>query len=138
MVNLLIHAEQYDVVGILPSQLESIRLLAHSLDVERLAYVDGTVDGIARTPGWERYGTIKSWLDQVNEPIIAFTPEESLDIRKLEVPDGAWLAFGPSMGWTSDSFGDKEVIWSYIPVAVLNSRDAVPIALWETHKWPVQ
>ena len=119
-------------MGVLPSQLDSIRLLARALGVDRLAFVDGTVDGVFRYNEWERFGSLAEWLDQVEGPIYAFRPSGGSDVRYLKVPEDAWVVFCPAMGFGGSDFVDQEVEWASIPVgADLNSRDAIPIALWE-------
>jgi tRNA(Leu) C34 or U34 (ribose-2'-O)-methylase TrmL len=135
VANLLIHVEQHDVVGVLPSQLESLALLATAMGVGRTAFVDATSDGVRRSAGFERYASLEAWLDQVEGPIIAFTPDGETDIRELRVSDDAWLVFGPSMGLRRDALGDRVDCWASVPGGVLNSRDAAVIAVWEVSSW---
>lgn len=123
------------MVGILPSQIDSIRFLARSLGIERLAFVDGTMDGLHEHDQWERFGSFESWLEQVQEPILAFSPGAGRDVRTLDnLPQGTWLVFGPAQGFAGAEFSGRQITWANIPIDILNSRDAVPIALWELHR----
>lgn len=133
-MHLLVHVEQYDVLGILPSQLESLAHLCNAMGIEKRAFIDHTQDGVIERAGFTRYPSFQAWLDDVDTPIYAFTTEGD-DIRKVDwwAPDG-WLAFGPAMGW-QPHFGHYRVT---IPGGMLNSRDAVPIALWEASSWQGQ
>lgn len=134
-VNLLVHVEQYDVLGILPSQLESLALLTSALGVGRAAFVDGTADGVRRAFGFERYGRLGEWLVGAEGRIVALDPDADLDIRDVTPQDGDWYVFGPAMGFPPESFGGRDVTWARVPVGVLNSRDAVPIVMWEVSPW---
>jgi hypothetical protein len=133
-MRLLVHVEQYDVIGILPSQLESLGHLVKAMGVTDAAFVDGTVDGIRRTGLFIRYENLKSFMDRNDGPFIGFSPSKGDDIRDVRFSPDAWLVFGPSMGNFDASFD----AWVKIPGGELSSRDAVPIALWETSKWQVQ
>lgn len=134
-MKVLVHIEQYDVVGVLPSQLESLALLNQAMRVEDAAYVDGTPDGVKNANGFKRYGSLQDFLAHEKGPFIAFSPSGGEDIRKIRIPKHAWLLFGPSMGFTRDSFGSTQVTWATVPGGVMNSRDIVPIALWQTSLW---
>jgi hypothetical protein len=134
-LKLLVHVEQYDVIGILPSQLESLALLVKSMGVTDAAFIDGTVDGVKRSYGFTRYGSLDDFMAAESGPFIAFSPTEGEDISRDLLPlDYAWLVFGPSMGRLNGNFD----AWVKIPGGELNSRDAVPIALWELSKWRAQ
>ena len=138
MAHLLLHVEQYDVVGVLPSQLESLALLCSAMGVERRAFVDATDDGVKSAQGFERFPSLDAFLAEEGGPIVAFDPNAETDIRDLSVPDDVWLVFGPAMGLPSYSFGERDVEWAAIPGNVLNSRDAIPIAVWEVSSWRAQ
>lgn len=137
-MKLLVHIEQYDLVGILPSQLESIALVNAAMGVIQAAYVDNTADGFKGVGGFTRYGSMEDFLAAESGPFVAFSPVEGEDIRTVEIPSDAWLVFGPSMGFNEDSFGSAEVTWVKVPGGDMNSRDVVPIALWELSEWQVQ
>lgn len=134
-MHLLVHVEQYDVLGILPSQLESLALLANAMGIDRRAFIDNTTDGVRRAHGFEGYPTLLEWHGEVKPlEVVAFVAEGGEDIRDLKSLDpDSWLVFGPSMGW-SPSFETAATI----PGGTLNSRDAVPIALWEVSAWRAQ
>lgn len=132
-MKLLVHVEQYDVAGILPSQLESLALLAKAMGVTDTAYIDGTADGVRRAYGFTRYGSIQEFMEKTQGPRLGFSPVKGVDVRAASAKD-AWLCFGPAMGWLE---GDYDA-WVHIPGGELNSRDAVPIALWEASKWQAQ
>jgi len=138
VAHLLLHVEQYDVVGVLPSQLESLALLTSAMGVDRRAFVDATVDGVRSAEGFERFPSLESFLAEEDGPLVAFTPDGGTDIRELSVPADMWLVFGPAMGLRPEAFGDRDVTWAAIPGNVLNARDAVPIALWEVSSWRAQ
>lgn len=125
--------EQYNMVGILPSQLESIALLNTAMGITDAAYIDLTPDGFDGVGGFTRYASWVDFFAAETGPFIAFSPDMGEDVRTLD-PVDAWLLFGPSMGW-GDLLNDIDVTWSHIPGGVMNSRDAVPIAIWETSKW---
>jgi hypothetical protein len=130
-VKLLVHIEQYDVVGILPSQLESLTLLAHAFGITDAAYIDNTDDGFTGIGEWTRYASLEDFLANETGEMIAFSPDSGEDVRTIAPSNDAWLCFGPSMGWSDTPFTK----WSHVPGGVLNSRDAVPIVVWETSKW---
>ena len=138
MVSLLIHVEQYNVIGILPSQLESLALVARAAGIGRTAFIDSTTDGVMRAWGFTRYGSLAAWL-RAERPkhISVFTPG-GIDVRSARRFDDDWLAFGPAMGFNLPDFLGWEHQLVGIPGGVLNSRDAVPIALWEVMTWPGQ
>jgi hypothetical protein len=136
-MKLLVHVEQYNVLGILPSQLESLSLLATAMGVSEAAYVDGTRDGFAGVGGFTRYPTMAAFFENQSGPFVAFSPDEGDDIRRLTVPVDSWLLFGPSMGW-GDLLNNHPITWAKIPGGVLNSRDAAPIAVWELSSWQEQ
>lgn len=132
-MKLLIHVEQYDVLGILPSQLESLAHLCTAMGITERAFVDGTPDGIRRAHGFTRYSSLEEWRSAIQSaPVYSFTPDGQ-DIRKVDWwdPEG-WLAFGPSMGWRPTGTTVS------IPGGTMNSRDCVPIALWEVSSWQAQ
>lgn len=133
-MRLLVHVEQYDVIGILPSQLESLALVATAMGVTETAFVDGTVDGVRRAFGFTRYGSLKEFMDSQEGPFVAFSPSKGEDLRKADLPSVGWLVFGPAMGALEGTFD----AWVKIPGGELSSRDAVPIVLWELSKWQVQ
>jgi len=135
-VKLLVHVEQYDVVGILPSQLESLALVAAAMGVTETAFVDGTADGVRRAFGFTRYGSLKEFMDAEDGPFVAFSPNKGEDIREanLRPLNFAWLVFGPAKGFLEGDFD----AWVKVPGGELNSRDAVPIVLWELSKWQAQ
>lgn len=136
-MKLLVHIEQYDMVGILPSQLESLALLNKAMGVDRAAYVDGTLDGVKGIGEVIRYGSLEDFLAAEDGPYVAFSPDEGEDIRTFEPPSDAWVLFGPSMGW-SDQLAGVDVTWAKVPGGVMNSRDVVPIVLWEMSQWRAQ
>jgi hypothetical protein len=144
MPHLLIHVENYDREGILPSQLVSIRLTAHSLGHGRLAFVDATCDGVTRFLGWERFSSLASFLDAEAGPLIVFesaavlqglnpTPADSA-VALLSLQD-AWIVIGPAGGLSPAQFKQRDVAWCTIPARIGGGRDAVVIALWEL-RWP--
>lgn len=142
MANLLVHVEQYDVVGILPSQLEPLRLLAASTGAGRLAYVDRTIDGFEPPLGWERYGSLPAFLDDNRDGrFVVFDPRGNTDARSVMADETTWLMFGPAMGWGihgADAFRDAFGVSLYtarIPGGDLCARDAAVIALWEVGRW---
>ena len=135
-MNLLVHVEQYDVLGILPSQLESLALAANIAGVERCAYIDGTVDGIRRSWGFERYGSLQEFLEDEPGHISLFSSQRGTPLHEYEADD-TWLVFGGSMGLHVPDYDGHDLSLVNIPGGVLNSRDAVPIALWEL-AWPGQ
>jgi len=140
-MNLLIFVEQYNVVGILPSQLEHLAAVANAAGISRKAFVDGTLDGVPADHAFERYATLQDWLDQVNEPIHILTPVRtgSTDVRTRQPTEG-WLVIGPAFGFPTGAFdGVTQPIsrWT-IPGPVLSGRDAVVIALWEATGWRAQ
>ena len=128
------HVEQYDVIGILPSQLESLALVATAMGITETAFVDGTADGVLRAFGFIRYGSLEEFLDTEEGPFIAFSPNKGEDLRKADLPSAGWLVFGPAMGTLDGDFD----AWVKIPGGELSSRDAVPIVLWELSKWQAQ
>jgi hypothetical protein len=130
-MKLLVHIEQYDVVGILPSQLESISLLCNSFGITEAAYIDNTIDGFSGIGGFTRYSSISDFLATESGPYVMFSPTEGEDVRTATIPSDAWLMFGPSMGWNDIINFEDFNTWVKIPVGVLNSRDVVPIALWQ-------
>jgi len=130
-VRLLVHVEQYDVVGILPSQLESLALVATAMGVTETAFVDRTLDGVRRKAGFERYGSLQHFMDAHDGPFVGFSPSKGEDLREARIPPSAWLVFGPAMGALEGRFDS----WVKVPGGELNSRDAVPIVLWELSKW---
>ena len=128
------HVEQYDVIGILPSQLESLALVATAMGVTETAFVDGTVDGVHRSFGFTRYGSLKDFMDSQEGPFVAFSPNKGEDLREADLPPVSWLVFGPAMGGLGGDFD----AWVKVPGGELNSRDVVPIVLWELSKWREQ
>src|SRR3990172_133148 len=102
-MNLLIHVENYDREGILPSQLDGIRTLAQALGVERFAFVDATVDGYFIGGIWERFPSLSAFLESVDGPLIVFdVPHqgvESTSLKELRPSPESWLLFGQSMGF---------------------------------------
>lgn len=137
-MKLLVHVEQYDVVGILPSQLEHILLLAAAMGVSEIACIDGTPDGFAKVGQVKRYASMADFLAEATGQLIAFGPGAGEDVRDLVPDPDAWLMFGPAMGWTIDAFDGHQVTWANVPGGVMTSRDVVPIALWETSAWRAQ
>ena len=137
-MKLLVHIEQYNVVGILPSQLESLALLSTAMGITEAAYIDNTPDGFKGVGGFKRYGTLSEFFSAQAGPFVAFTPNVGEDIRTLAPPPDAWLMFGPSMGWTRESLDRLDVSMSTVPGGVMNSRDIVPIVLWELSSWRAQ
>jgi hypothetical protein len=136
-VNLVIHVEQYDVVGILPSQLESLALVCSAMGVDRRVFIDNTADGVLPEWGFIRYGSLEEWDEAENPQMVyAFTPPATgVDIREIDAPEAdAWCAFGPSMGWRSP-LPDDTFMWVSVPGGTMNARDVVPIALWEMSSW---
>lgn len=130
-MNLLVHVEQYDVVGILPSQLESLNLVCTLTGVNKAAYIDNTLDGFPNVAGFTRYGSMDEFNAAETGPKVYFSPNKGTDVRDLTVSDDTWIVFGPSMGW-----GELEADnWAHVPGDTLNSRDAAAIALWELSQW---
>jgi hypothetical protein len=136
-MKLLVHIEQYNVVGILPSQLESIMSLCHSLGIMDCAYVDSTPDGIIGIGGFTRYSNIEEFFENESGPYICLSPTEGTDIRTLSPDPDTWLLFGPAMGFQDilNELQTHNVTWANIPIGDMNSRDAVPIVLWELSSW---
>lgn len=137
-MNVLFHVEQYDVLGVLPSQLEALALVCESAKVGRRAFIDGTVDGVRRGFGFDRYTGLDDFFVQNGtihwSSIYFFTPRRGPDIRTLSnLPDDAWIIFGPAMGW-----GVIPATWEcvHLPGFDLSGRDCIPIALWQLGKWP--
>lgn len=130
-MKLLVHIEQYDVVGVLPSQLESIAVLCNSFGITEAAYIDSTPDGFAGVSGFTRYGSLDDFFAAQAGPYVLFSPNKGEDIRTISIPSDAWLLFGPSMGWNDVINVEDFNTWAKIPVGVLNSRDVIPIALWQ-------
>ena len=108
------------------------------MGIQRRAFVDATADGVRSSYGFERFPSLEAFLSQENGPLVAFTPDGDVDIRDLSADENTWLVFGPAMGLPRHSFNDRAVTWTAIPGNVLNSRDAVPIALWEVSSWRAQ
>lgn len=134
-MRLLVHVEQYDVVGILPSQLEPLALLCDAMGVEERAFVDGTLDGVKPIAGFTRYGSLTEWRAAgLRDSVVVFDPTGS-DIRFARPSQDAWMVFGPAMGFAGALANFPRVS---IPGGVLSSRDAVPIALWEVSRWRAQ
>ena len=134
-MRLLVHVEQYNVVGILPSQLEHLALLCDAMGVEERAFVDSTADGVKATAGFTRYSSLAEWTNAApRADVMVFDPAGE-DIRFARLAPETWLVFGPAMGFAGALTGQSRVS---IPGGVLSSRDAVPIALWETSRWRVQ
>jgi tRNA(Leu) C34 or U34 (ribose-2'-O)-methylase TrmL len=138
VAHLLVHVEQYDVVGVLPSQLESLALASAGMGIDRRAFVDATLDGVRPGSGFERFTSLDHFLSVEDGPLTAFTPDGETDVRDLKVADDEWMIFGPAMGLPRHTFGDRPVRWASIPVGVLNSRDAAAIAMWEVSSWRAQ
>jgi hypothetical protein len=136
-VKVAVCVEQYDKVGILPSQLESLALLNTAMGVTDAAFIDGTIDGVKRTHGFTRYGSYADFFAAETGDIIVFTPVGGTDIQSVAPTNDSWLVFGPAMGW-GNALDNVIVTKATIPGGELNSRDAVPIALWELSKWQVQ
>jgi hypothetical protein len=130
-MKLLIHVEQYDVLGILPSQLESLALHNTARGVTDAVYIDKTRDGFRGVSGFRKVDSLKDFLASEQGPFFAFSPTKGEDIRTVKVPSDAWLLFGPSMGLATDAFNNINVTWVKVPGGELNSRDIVPIALWQ-------
>jgi hypothetical protein len=137
MHKLLVYIEQYDVVGILPSQLESLALLNSAMGVAKAAYIDNTADGFKGVGGFSRYGNINEFLSVEKGPFVLFSPTNGEDIRTIQIPDNSWLVFGPSRGFNDEmlKFENMNVKWARVPGGEMNSRDVVPIVLWEVSKW---
>ena len=136
-MKLLVHIEQYDVVGILPSQLESIALLDTAMGVTEAAYLDCTPDGFGGLGQFTRYTSLAEFFAVESGPFVAFSPEGD-DIRTATIADpDSWLLFGPSMGW-GDLLNGVDVQFVSIPGGVMCSRDVVPIAVWELSGWREQ
>jgi len=135
MANLLVHVEQYEVLGVLPSQLESIRYLSTAMGGGRLAFVDGTIDGVPVQVGWERFATLADFLAAEGTSRLVVLDPAGDDILDAEAGEGDWLLFGPSMGWATDAFDGYATSKVSIPGGVLNARDAIPIAAWEVSAW---
>ena len=134
----LVHIEQYNVLGILPSQIESLALLKSAMGFEDGAYIDNTLDGFRVRGGLRRFNSLKKFLSQEKGPFVVFCPNEGEDFRKVTIPKDSWLIFGPSMGFKKESFDGVEVIWAKVPGGAINSRDIVPITLWEQSVWQEQ
>lgn len=140
-MKLLVHIEQYDLVGILPSQLESLSLLCSAMRVSKAAYIDNTLDGFKKVGGFDKYKDLDHFLKTEKGPYVMFTPDGGEDIRDTKIPENAWLVFGPSMGFQKedfDSINKDEIIKVNVPGGVMNSRDVVPIALWQYSQWQEQ
>lgn len=131
-VRLLVHVEQYNVVGILPSQLEPLALLCDAMGIEERAFVDGTLDGVKAASGFTRYGSLTEWMDAAPRTAMAFFDPTGTDIRSVRLSSDTWLVFGPAMGFAGALAEQPRIS---IPGGVLSSRDAVPIALWEVSRW---
>ena len=125
--------EQYDVLGVLPSQLESLALVATAMGITELVFVDGTMDGVFGT-GITRYATYDDFFAATTGPYVHMDPNGD-DIRTATVAPDSWLVFSPSMGGLNDYTFDQSLA---IPGGVLNARDAIPIAAWETSSWREQ
>lgn len=130
-MKVLVHVEQYNVIGILPSQLESLALHNTARGVTDAAYVDGTPDGFRGVGGFTKYDSLKDFLLVEKGPFVAFSPTKGEDIRTIKVPSDAWLIFGPSMGFAPEAFANVDVTWAKVPGGELNSRDVVPIVIWQ-------
>jgi hypothetical protein len=136
-MKLLVHIEQYDMVGILPSQLESIALLDAAMGITEAAYIDGTPDGFSGIGQFTRYASLADFFAAESGPFVAFSPDGE-DIRTATVADpDSWLIFGPSMGW-ADLLNGVDVQMVSLPGGVMCSRDVVPIAIWELSGWRAQ
>jgi hypothetical protein len=135
-MKVVICIEQYDVVGILPSQIESLALLNTAMGVTEAAYVDCTPDGFKHPGGFTKYGSWEAFFATETGPFVAFSPDSGDDLRSHTPPADAWLMFSPSMGWGT-ILDTVTVSWVQIPGGVMNSRDVVPIALWELSTWRV-
>lgn len=129
--------EQYDMVGILPSQIESLALLKTAMGVTEGAYIDCTPDGFLHPGNFTKYSSWDAFFAAETGPFIAFSPDDGEDIRTLEPANDAWLLFGPSMGW-NDILDGVTVTWAKVPGGTMNARDVVPIALWEISSWRAQ
>ena len=136
-MKLLVHIEQYDLVGILPSQLESLSLLCSAMGVTQAAYIDNTLDGFKNIGGFDKFRSLKHFLETETGPFVVLSPDGE-DIRETVIPENSWLIFGPSMGFQKEDFDNVEVIKVKVPGGTMNSRDVVPIALWQFSKWQVQ
>jgi hypothetical protein len=138
-MNLLVHVEQHDVVGVLPSQLESLSLVASAMGVTRTAFVDCTLDGVRSRNGWERFPSLDAFLyGEAERRVLVFVPEGGESVRTVTAADDTWLVFGPAMGFPRGTFDRTRGIWVHyatIPGGHLCARDAIPIALWEVGKW---
>lgn len=137
-MKLLVHIDQYDMVGILPSQLESLSLLCSAMGVSQAAYIDNTLDGFKNIGGFTKFKSLSEFLEIENGPFIVFTPNGAEDIRETDIPEDSWLIFGPSMGFQKEDFDKVETIKIKVPGGTMNSRDVVPIALWKYSKWQEQ
>ncbi len=136
-MKLLVHVEQYDMVGILPSQLESLALLDTAMGITEAAYIDCTPDGFEHPGGFTKYDSLDAFLTAESGPFVAFAPTGE-DIRTATIGNNdSWLLFGPSMGW-ADTLDNTSVQWVSIPGGTMNSRDVVPIAIWELSGWREQ
>lgn len=130
-MKVLVHVEQYDVIGILPSQLESLALHNTVRGVTDAAYIDKTPDGFRGVGGFTKYNSLKEFFSVEKGPFVAFSPTKGEDIRTIKIPSDAWLIFGPSMGFSQDAFDGIDITWAKVPGGELNSRDIVPITLWQ-------
>jgi len=134
MPHVLIHVESHDREGILPSQLDGIRITARGLGHERLAFVDATRDGVLRALGWERFASLAEFLDGESGPLVVFeTGNDDVRVNELIVPPTAWIVIGPAFGLSSQQFEQRrdDVTWCSIPAQLGGGRDAVAIAMWE-------
>jgi len=136
-MKLAVCVEQYDVVGVLPSQLESIALLNSAMGITEAAFIDCTLDGFPNPGGFSLYNNYADFFSIETGPFIAFSPTSGEDIRTISIPDNSWLVFGPSMGWGNVLDG-VTVTYCTVPGGTMNSRDVIPIALWETSSWREQ
>lgn len=112
----------------MPSQLESLVLLCTAAGVEELGYIDGTPDGFAKVGGATKFSSMEDFFEKTEGPYIAMDPGKGANIRDLKSSDG-WFIFGPSMGL--NDVLPEGIDRAHIPGGVLNSRDAVPIVVWE-------
>lgn len=133
-MKILVHVDQYDVVGILPSQLESIHLLGVAMEATELAFVDNTLDGVKGIGGFTRYSSLTEFFNKNEGPFVVFSPNKGADIRETVLKD-QWMIFGPAKGFNMDDLQNKSIQWVKIPGGEMNSRDVVPIAMWEASKW---
>jgi len=89
---------------------------------------------VRRAHGFERYGTLDEWLSTIDCGIVGFSPNAIDPISDVDCSD-SWLLFGPSMGFRGVDFSSIDMRWASVPGGTLNSRDAVPIVLWEVSSW---